>query len=269
MDTVPIVPHALYSLLGSPRSALVLDVRRAPAFDADGHLIAGALRPASDLLAFAGQHAEGRRVVAYCVLGHEVSQDAARALSRAGHPASYLEGGIEAWRTSGLPTIRRRGEWRVPGGSRWITRARPKIDRIACPWLIRRFIDPLAVFDYVPTAQVFAEANARNAVPYDIPGAVVTHRGERCSFDALIEEFDLHDAALDRLAVIVRGADTDRPGLAPQCAGLVAASLGLAQQYPDDHEMLMHALVLYDGLYAWCRQELEGTNERHTWNPAS
>jgi rhodanese-related sulfurtransferase len=269
MDTVAIVSHALYSLLGSPRSPLVLDVRRAPAFEADGHLIAGALRPGPDLIAFARQHAEGRPLVAYCVHGHEVSQDAARALSQAGHEASYLEGGIAAWRARALPTIRSRDEWRVPGGSRWITRARPRIDRIACPWLLRRFIDPLAAFDYVPTAQVFAQAQARGAVPYDIPGAVVTHRGERCSFDALIEDFDLHDAALDRLAVIVRGADTDRPELAPQCAGLLAASLGLSERYPDDHEMLAQALPLYDGLYAWCRRELGGTNERHTWDAAS
>jgi rhodanese-related sulfurtransferase len=268
MDTVAIAPHALYSRLGLPRSPLVLDVRRTPAFDADGHLLISALRPGPDLLAFAGQHAHGRAIVAYCVHGHEVSQDAARALSQAGHEASYLEGGIAAWRAQGLPTLRRRDEWRVPGGSRWITRARPKIDRIACPWLIRRFLDPLAEFDYVPTARVFEEAKARDAVPYDIPGAVVTHRGERCSFDALIEDFELHDAALDRLALIVRGADTDRPELSAQCAGLVAASLGLSERYPDDHEMLAQALALYDGLYAWCRGELEGTNERHAWNAA-
>ena len=256
MDTVSISPTSLYSLLGASRSPLVLDVRRAPAFEADSQVIAGALRPDADAVAFANLHAGGRAVVAYCVHGHEVSQGAARALSQAGHDASFLEGGIEGWRAANLPTIRRRPDWRVPGGSRWITRARPKIDRIACPWLIRRFIDPLARFDYVPRERVLDEAKARNAVPYDLPGATVTHRGERCSFDALIEDFALHDAALDRLATIVRGADTDRPDLAPQCAGLVAASLGLSGRYADDHEMLEQAMPLYDGLYAWCRREI-------------
>jgi hypothetical protein len=164
--------------------------------------------------------------------------------------------------------MRRQAQWRVPGGSRWITRERPKIDRIACPWLIRRFIDPLAAFHYVPTAQVIAEAALRNAVPYDLPGVAVTHRGERCSFDALLEDFELHDGALDRLADIVRGADTDRLDLSPQSAGLLAASLGLSRRHADDHEMLEHAMPLYDGLYAWCRAESEGSSERHGWNPA-
>jgi rhodanese-related sulfurtransferase len=269
MDTVSIDPRTLYSQLGSPRSPLVLDVRRDKAFADDDCLIASALRPEGDLAAFAGQHAAGRTVVAYCVRGHEVSQDAARALSRAGHVAVFLEGGIEAWRAATLPTILRRPDWGVPGGSRWITRERPKIDRIACPWLIQRFIDPLARFDYVPTPRVFDEAAARKAVPYDIPGAVVTHRGERCSFDALIEDFALHDAALDRLATIVRGADTNRLDLAPQCAGLVATSLGLSRRFDADHEMLENALPVYDGLYAWCRSECAGDTERHSWNVSS
>jgi rhodanese-related sulfurtransferase len=269
MDTVSISSASLYSLIGTPRSPLVLDVRRAPAFDADPHMIAGALRPEPDAVDFAGRHAAARPLVVYCAKGHEVSQAAARALSQAGYDASYLEGGIEAWRAAGLPTIRRRADWRVPGGSRWITRARPKIDRVACPWLIRRFIDPLARFDYVPAARVLDEAKARNAVAYDLPGGDITHRGERCSFDALIEDFALRDAALDRLATIVRGADTDRHDLAPQCAGLLAASLGLSERYTDDHEMLEQAMPLYDALYAWCRQESEGRGERHSWNPAA
>jgi hypothetical protein len=167
-----------------------------------------------------------------------------------------------------LPTIRRRPEWRVPGGSRWITRARPKIDRIACPWLIRRFIDPLARFDYVPAETVLAEARKRGAVAFDLPDAPVTHRGERCSFDALIEDFAIADPALDRLAAIVRGADTNRMDLAPQSAGLLAASLGLSARFADDHEMLESAMPMYDGLYAWCRREVEGITERHDWTPA-
>ena len=267
MDTVSIDPHSLHSQLGSARAPFVLDVRRAPAFESDGHLVASALRPEGELVAWAARHARGRPLVAYCVHGHEVSQEAARALSRAGHDAAYLAGGIAAWREAGLPTIRRRPDWNVPGGSRWITRERPKIDRIACPWLIRRFIDPIATFDYVPTPQVLREAGARRAVPYDLPGAVVTHRGERCSFDALLEDFALAEPALDRLATIVRAADTDRLDLAPQAAGLLAASLGLSERFRDDHEMLENAMPLYDGLYAWCRKEVAGANERHAWTP--
>jgi rhodanese-related sulfurtransferase len=267
MDTVSSTPRNLYSLLGTGQSPVILDVRRDKAYDTDRRLIASALRPAGDLVEFAKRHAAGVPIVAYCVHGHEVSQEAARTLAAAGMQASYLEHGIEGWIAEGLPTMTRRDDWKVPGGSRWITRERPKIDRIACPWLIQRFIDPLATFDYVPTAKVFEEGQRRAAVPYDIPGAHVTHRGERCSFDALIEDFAIRDAALDMLATIVRGADTDRHDLAPQCAGLVATSLGLSRRFTDDHEMLAHALPVYDGLYAWCRAEVDGETERHAWNP--
>jgi rhodanese-related sulfurtransferase len=267
MDNISIDSHTLRSRIGSPQAPLVLDVRRDAAFEGDDRMIAAALRPDGDPVAFVARHAAGRPVVAYCVRGHEVSQEAARALSRAGYESAFLEGGIEAWRAAGLATIRRRPDWHVPGGSRWITRSRPKIDRIACPWLIRRFIDPLARFDYVPVERVMAQALEREAVPYDIPGAVVTHRGERCSFDALLEDFDLRDPALDRLATIVRGADTNRVDLAPQCAGLLAASLGLSERFERDHEMLEQAMPVYDGLYAWCRREVQGGNESHSWNP--
>ncbi len=151
--------------------------------------------------------------------------------------------------------------------SRWITRERPKIDRIACPWLVLRFIDPRAEFFYEPTAQVFEEAKRLNAVAYDIPGAPISHEGELCSFDTLLRAFDLHDAALDLLATIVRGADTDRLDLAPQAAGLLAVSLGLSQLHQDDHAMLEAALPVYDALYAWCRQAVAGQDEKHNWKP--
>ncbi|HEY2627810.1 MAG TPA: chromate resistance protein ChrB domain-containing protein [Usitatibacter sp.] len=260
---------SLYSKLGTADAPFVLDVRRETAFNEADTLIASAMRADEDPLAFAWKHAQGCEVVVYCVHGHEVSQDIARTLCGAGLEASYLEGGIADWIAAKLPTIRKRLEWRVPGGSRWITRERPKIDRVACPWLIRRLIDPLASFDYVPTARVFEEAKSRNAVPYDIPGAVVTHRGDHCSFDALIEDFALDDPALDRLAMIVRGADTDRHDLAPQCAGLVATSLGLSRRFTNDHEMLEEAMPMYDALYAWCRAEQQGDHERHDWKPGA
>ncbi|HEX9179596.1 MAG TPA: chromate resistance protein ChrB domain-containing protein [Burkholderiales bacterium] len=143
---------------------------------------------------------------------------------------------------------------------KWVTRERPKIDRIACPWLITRFIDPAPEFLYVPADKVMEVARETGAIPYDVPGVELTHRGELCSFDALLEKYRLEDAALRDLAVIVRGADTDRLDLAPQCAGLLAVSLGLSRNFPDDRMMLDQGMVIYDALYAWCRH---ASGERH------
>ena len=149
---------------------------------------------------------------------------------------------------------------------KWVTRERPKIDRIACPWLVLRFIDAEAEFLYVPADQVLATAQATGATPYDIPGVAMSHVGERCSFDAFMLKYQLTEPALDRLATIVRGADTSRLDLAPQSAGLYAISLGLSRVLGDDHAMLQHGLVMYDALYAWCR---EGQAETHHWPPAA
>jgi hypothetical protein len=148
---------------------------------------------------------------------------------------------------------------------KWVTRERPKIDRIACPWLILRFIDKDAELLYVPPAQVLTVAEQVPAIPYDVPGVELTHVGERCSFDAFIEKYELDTAPLCRLAAIVRGADTSRLDLTPQSAGLYAISLGLSATFPDDHEMLRHGLILYDALYAWCAQLQD---ETHSWPPA-
>lgn len=138
---------------------------------------------------------------------------------------------------------------------KWITRERPKIDRIACPWLIARFIDTEPEFLYVPGDQVLKVAAETGAVPYDVPGVEMTHVGDLCSFDAFMKKHQLDDPALQRLATIVRGADTSRLGLAPQSAGLHAISLGLSHNFSDDHEMLRHGLVMYDALYAWCQSQ--------------
>jgi len=135
----------------------------------------------------------------------------------------------------------------------WVTRERPKIDRIACPWLILRFIDAHAQFRYVPADQVLSVATQTGAIPYDIPGVELTHVGELCSFDAFLEKYQLEDPALSQLATIVRGADTSRLDLAPQSAGLYAISLGLSATITDDHEMLRHGMIIYDALYRWCR----------------
>ena len=146
----------------------------------------------------------------------------------------------------------------------WITRERPKIDRIACPWLIARFIDKEPEFLYVPKTQVLEMAKKTGAIPYDIPGVELTHVGELCSFDAFLAKYQLTDPALQQLAAIVRGADTSRLDLTPQSAGLYAISLGLSSNFTDDFEMLKHGLTMYDALYAWCK---DYQNEEHNWPP--
>jgi hypothetical protein len=135
---------------------------------------------------------------------------------------------------------------------KWITRERPKIDRIACPWLIARFVDPEPEFLYVPGGDVMRLAGETGAIPYDVPGVELGHHGDRCSFDAIIAKYGLADPALDRLALVVRGADCNAPHLAAESAGLLAISKGLSLNFADDHEMLAHGMVLYDALYAWC-----------------
>jgi hypothetical protein len=147
---------------------------------------------------------------------------------------------------------------------KWVTRERPKIDRIACPWLVTRFIDNAPEFLFVPVDRVFAVAESEGAIPYDIPGAELSHDGPLCSFDTFLKKYNLTDPALQQLAVIVRGADTANLDLAPQAPGLLAVSLGLSAIYPDDHEMLKHGLVLYDAMFAWCRQCQQ---EAHGWPP--
>lgn len=242
-----ITPRQLYDrLAGSPAPCLV-DVRREPAFAGDDRMLPGAIRrPPPDEIA--RDLPRGRSLVVYCVHGHEASQETAAALAAAGWDAVYLEGGIEAWKAAGLPT-----RLKLPA-ARWVTRARPKVDRIACPWLVRRFIDAEAEILYVPAGEVAATAERTGAVPFDVPGAAFGHVGERCSFDAFIGRFDLKDPALDRLALIVRGADTGRPELAPESAGLHAVSHGLSATIADDLAMLDYGMGLYDALYAWCRR---------------
>lgn len=147
---------------------------------------------------------------------------------------------------------------------KWVTREHPKIDRIACPWLIARFVDQTPEFLFVPAANVLAVARTTEAVPFDVPDVELSHVGEFCSFDAFLHKYRLDDPALAGLALIVRGADTARLDLVPQAAGLLAISLGLSHVFEDDHEMLRHGMVIYDALYAWCQH---AQDERHTWNP--
>ena len=252
----------LHARLESGAPPIVIDVRKTPTFRGAPDMISGALRrdPAA-VEQWARSLPPASTAVVYCVHGHEVSQNAAKALREAGIPTQFLEGGIEeGWRASGGSLDRKAAD----ASTRWVTRERPKIDRIACPWLISRFVDRDAEFLYVPTKQVQDIARERDAVPYDVAGVHFTHDGELCSFDAFIKHYRLHDPALNRLALIVRGADTAKLELAPQAPGLVAVSLGLSRIFPDDLEMLKHGMVLYDALYAWCK---DGQEEVHTWNP--
>lgn len=275
MDTIkPVLAHTTSELLreqlGSTAAPLIVDVRKHQAFTDSEYMLAGALRRDPTLLMqWAPDLPAAHAVVVYCVHGHEVSQDTASALCHLGFNASYLEGGIEAWRAQHYPMLTKA----AGGGTRWVTRERPKIDRIACPWLIRRFVDASAEFLYVPTDQVAQVAAREKAAAYDVAPQVAStpfsHVGEHCSFDAFIERYHLeHDAALQRLALIVRGADTDRLELAPQCAGLVALSVGMSRIEPDDRVMLVTMLPVYDALYAWCRDAVAGQDEKHNWKPA-
>ncbi|MEP6943890.1 MAG: chromate resistance protein ChrB domain-containing protein [Betaproteobacteria bacterium] len=257
------IPVSAAQLAGAFRAfppPALLDVRRAESFARDPVLIPHAIRCDPGAVD-AWSHAlePWREVVVYCVHGHELGQGVAAALARGGLTARYLAGGLEGWRAFGGQTVP------AAAPSRWVTRARPKIDRIACPWLVRRFVDPAAEFFYVPNAEVRAFAAANNAEPYDVPDVKYTHDGARCSFDAFIRIHALDDRALDDLARIVRGADTGALDLAHESSGLVAASLGLSRMFHDDHAMLRWGMLMYDALYAWCR---EARGETHGWNPA-
>jgi rhodanese-related sulfurtransferase len=244
-------PTDLHGSLGTALAPIVVDVRRAVPDPAKDRLIVAALhRPPDDVERWSKDLPANRPVVVYCVHGHEVSQGVTSALRTAGVDAAYLEGGIAGWTEKRLPTRRIVGL-----SNKWVTREHPKIDRIACPWLISRFIDPNAEFIYVPLNEVLTVSKKTGAVPYDIKDAEFGHVDDRCSFDAIIRIHDIEDAALDHLAKIVRGADTSRPDLTPQGEGLLAISHGLSANYPDDHEMLKHGMVIYDALYTWCRRQ--------------
>jgi rhodanese-related sulfurtransferase len=248
--------------LGKAQPPIVIDARRGPAFMSSREMIGGALRRDPERVgSWAKSLPAASSVVVYCVHGHEVSQNTAAALAQAGIRATYLEGGLEeGWKAAQGPLDRKP----VNAATRWVTRERPKIDRIACPWLIARFVDPDAEFVYVPSSEVLKAAKERDAIPYDVAGVHFTHEGELCSFDAFLKHYRLTDPALKDLATIVRGADTARLDLAPQAPGLAAISLGLSRNFADDHEMLEHGMVMYDALYTWCK---EGKQEVHTWNP--
>lgn len=254
----------LAHLIGTSRAPVVIDVRSDDDFAADPRLIPGSIRRGNRAIADWGKAFQGRSVVVICKNGLELSQAVAAWLRHDGIQAKHLAGGFEAWLAAGN-LVTRADVIPTPdaeGRTVWVTRERPKIDRIACPWLIRRFIDPEAFFLFVAASEVAAAAQRFNAVPFDIEGVFWSHRGETCTFDTMLAEFGLKSEALDRLAVIVRGADTARTDLAPQASGFLAASLGLSQLFHEDLTQLEAGMTLYDAMYLWCR---DATGETHNW----
>jgi rhodanese-related sulfurtransferase len=250
--------------IGLPDAPVLIDVRTEDDHGRDPRILPGAIRRSHrDVAAWARAFA-GRDAVLICQKGLKLSQGSAAWLRHEGVSAESLEGGFEAWRDAGLPLV---AATRLPprdaaGRTLWVTRARPKVDRIACPWLIRRFVDPGAVFLFVAPSEVAAVAERFAATPFDIEGVFWSHRDDLCTFDVMLDEFALHTPALDRLALIVRGADTARPDLAPEAAGLLAASLGLSRMHRDDLVQLEAGFALYDAFYRWAR---DATDETHNW----
>jgi rhodanese-related sulfurtransferase len=260
-----ISPDKLARLIGTPSCPVLLDVRIDEDFDADPNLVPGASRRNHQSVADWAPGLSGKTVVAICKRGQKLSEGVAGWLRHAGAFANVLEGGTEAWAKEKLPRVpaSKLPERDPNGRTIWVTRARPKIDRIACPWLIRRFIDPSAVFLFVTASEVESVGERFGAVPFDIEGVHWSHRGDLCTFDTMVEEFGLGIDPLHRLATIVRAADTDRLDLSPEAPGLLAASLGLSRIYADDHEQLDAGMLLYDAFYRWCR---DATSETHNWS---
>lgn len=253
-----IIPEALMRLIGTPSCPRIVDVCIDDDFSADPNLIPTAQRvPHDDLDAIAAL-GDGREIVVVCQKGLKLSHGVAAYLRARGATAQVLSGGNQGWRDAELP--------RVPAASQlgplWVTRHRPKIDRIACPWLIRRFIDPKARFLFVPPATVADVAARFGATPFDVDIPPFTHCDDRCTFDAMLDHFGLDLPALRDMATVIRAADTDRHDHAPQAAGLLALSVGLSRMYRDDTEQLEAGMGLYDALYRWAR---DGQGEGHDW----
>jgi rhodanese-related sulfurtransferase len=259
-----ITASQLSRLIGTPEAPRILDVRTEEDFASDPRSLPGSVRRDFRSVADWATEFSPGPVAVICQRGLKLSQGVAAWLRHHGTPAEALEGGFEAWAASGGPLLR---PDRLPtrdgkGRTLWVTRSRPKIDRIACPWLIRRFVDPAAVILFVAPSEVAAVADRFGATPFDVEGVFWSHRGERCTFDVMVEEFGLASEPLARLATIIRAADTARLDLAPEAAGLLAASLGLSRMYREDLAQLDAAMGLYDAFYRWAR---DATAETHNW----
>ncbi len=262
-----ISPKDLWNAIATLDAPLIVDVRRRDAYAQSPQLLPGAIwRDAADAAQWADEFDRARPIVAACKAGHEMSQWAVAQLRAAGFDARVLDGGYEGWAKAGLPFVVKAELDRIAPKrpSLWVTRRRPKLDRVACPWLIRRFLDPQARILFVNPDQVPTVARESGAIPFDIKDVELSHEGERCTFDTMLGLFGLEAApSLARLALIVRGADTARPDLAPEAAGLHAVALGMsALAGDDDHGLLQRGFLVYDALFAWLRF---AADERHNW----
>lgn len=254
----------LMRVIGTPDAPAIVDISIDPDFDQDPYLIPGAFRhPHTDPNGLM-QRLGGRPAIIVCQKGIKLSQGLAALLRSRGQHAEYLQGGNFAWRDHpGAPRLPAASVFGPEAGrGLWVTRHRPKIDRIACPWLIRRFVDREAEFMFVSPAEVKGVADRFDATPFDIEDCFWSHRGPNCTFDTMLDEFGLRTDALDRLATVVRAADTNTHDASPEAAGLLAVSVGLSRQFKDDLAQLDAGMVLYDALYRWAR---DGQNETHDW----
>ena len=254
----------LARMIGTPTAPDLVDVRVLDDYIADQRILPASQRRSHKTVADWASDHTGRQVVVICHHGAKLSQGTAAWLRQAGIDAVSLEGGFEAWKEAGLPLV---PVAKIPsqdfsGKSVWVTRQRPKVDRIACPWLIRRFVDPAAVFLFVAPSEVLAVADRFGGTAFDIENTFWSHRGELCTFDVMLEEFGLPTEPLLHLAKVVRGADTAKLELAPEAAGLLAVSLGLSRMFAEDIPQLDAGMVVYDALYRWCR---DATDETHNW----
>lgn len=254
-------------LIGTPRCPAIIDLRTDAEFDADSRLIPGSRRRSLAALSDWAPDFAGNTAIVVCAQGDAPSHGAAAWLRQAGIDADVVEGGFRGWAEAGNVLIDARAiPPRDPAGrTLWVTRARPKVDRIACPWLIRRFVDPDALFLFVAAPEVAGVAARMGAMPFDVEGDGVrwSHDGARCTFDVMVDGFGLGGVEpLVRLAAIVRGADTGHPELVPEAAGLLAISLGLSRMYADDLAQLDAGMLVYDALYRWCRDAI---GETHNW----
>lgn len=254
----------LSRLIGTPSAPLLIDLRIDPDFDEEPLILPTARRHSHLDITSLAERVGDQHVVVYCQKGRKISQGSVALLRSHGVNAESLAGGHFAWRDEGKMLV---PEAKLPpraadGHTLWVTRHRPKIDRMACPWLIRRFIDPDARFLFVSPGEILAVAEKFSATPFDIEDVFWSHRGDRCTFDTMLDEFALSDPALGRLATIVRGADTNQLALAPQSSGLLAVSLGLSRMYRDDNAQIDAGMLLYDALFRWAR---DASDETHDW----
>lgn len=255
----------LSARIGTAQAPMLFDTCRDKAFASAERVVAGAKwRDPGAIDRWVTEIPQGRDVVVNCVHGHQMSQSTVARLRQLGVNARVLQGGIEGYIEAGGVTIRKSET--LPKfhaqATRWVTREKPKVGRIACPWFIRRFVDPAAEIFFVEADWVKGVAVELDAIPFDVPETEFSHEGEKCSFDVFLDRFGVEDGSLRHLARIVRAADTGRPDLEPEAAGLLALSLGVSAANHDDHAALAQGMVIYDGLYSWCRNAVA---ETHNW----